>query len=136
MYPISYKSKGTALTHLSCKVKGTFKYICISSTLQINHKSVTTATDILSYNTCCFFIYGPLPFRKRALFLKAMIFLKTYGNSMHSSTNKKPNIWCTKWRGRRKWAIWGHHLLTVQVYIDNHLAKKKCSAKPDSRFLL
>lgn len=49
--------------------------MCILSTLQINHKNVTTATDILSYNTC-----GSLSMAnchlERALFLKAMIFLK------------------------------------------------------------
>ena len=37
---------------------------------------------------------------------------------------KESNIWYTKWSGSRKWAILGRHLLTAQVYIDNHLARK------------
>lgn len=71
------------------------------------------------------FICGPLLFRRRALFLKAMIFLKGHvGTQCTLQQIKSQNIWCTKWRERRKWAIQGHHLLTVQVYIDNNLARK------------
>lgn len=104
MYSISHKSKGTSLTHLSFKVKGRIKYMhikyFINKSQKYNHSNRHSELQHMLV-----FSYGLLPFRKRALFLKAMIFLRTYGNSMHSSTNKKPNIWCIKRRGRRKWAV-------------------------------
>lgn len=95
------------------------------STLQINHKKCNRSNRLCELQHMLVFIYGPLPFRKRALFLKAMIFLKGHmGTQCILPQIKSQNIWCTKWRGRRKWAIQGRHLLTVQVYIDNHLARK------------
>lgn len=54
------------------------------------------------------FISGPLPFRKNTLFLKATIFLKGHMGTPHTLQQiKSPNIWHTKWRGRRKWGYLG-----------------------------
>lgn len=75
MYSISHKSKGTSLTHLSFKVRGRIKYrhikYFINKSQKYNHSNRYSELQHMLV-----FFYGQLPFRKRALFLKAMIFLK------------------------------------------------------------
>lgn len=91
--------------HLSFKVKGKIKNVYIKYFTNKSQKSNHSNRDFESQHMLVF-IYGPLPLRKRALILKAMIFLKGHmGTQCIRQQIKSQNIWCTKWRGRRKWAI-------------------------------